>query len=92
MGKCCFEATYPVEFRIDVSGNPFNVKRFNTWHWYTSNDTASTDRRNITGFEVFVTNDLNDRNSWMSLDKKSRYSTTHENYSLGYEGKLTLYK
>lgn len=62
-----------------------DVLRYNTWRWYTANDTSQFPERNLKTFSLYGSKD---GAIWELLDAVEGYKATSENYTLAYTGTI----
>lgn len=88
VNKVCIEDIYnPITLTFDLGTSCLNIKKFNTWRWRYSNDTASQTGRNMKSFELLVSND---NINWKSVDKQENvvYQTPYTDGKIAYTGNL----
>lgn len=64
-----------------------NVLRYNTWRWYTANDTSEFPERNLKTFSLYGSKN---GSTWELLDSVENYDATTENYALAYTGMIVI--
>lgn len=63
-----------------------DVLRYNTWRWYTANDTSQYPERNLKTFSLYGSKD---NIVYELLDSVEGYEATTEDYTLAYTGTIT---